>query len=154
MRGGGWRHRADHDDEDEEIEEVDRDKVVLTTFHRAKGLQWHTVVIIGLSAGLMPLSSARTTEAVDEERRLLYVALTRAEEELWCSWSEGQDASERGASGSEPTRSASPWLAPIEEAIAQLTKAAAPTAASDVAARVAELRRRLVAEEDGAAGGR
>jgi DNA helicase II / ATP-dependent DNA helicase PcrA len=157
VRGGAWRQRADHDDDEEEIEEVDRDKVVLTTFHRAKGLQWHSVVIIGLSAGLMPLSSARTTEAVDEERRLLYVALTRAEEELWCSWSEGRDASEPGGSGSEPTRSASPWLAPIEEAIVQLTKAAAPTAASDVAARVAELRRRLVTEEDGesgAAGGR
>jgi DNA helicase-2/ATP-dependent DNA helicase PcrA len=145
VRGGAWRHRADHDDEEEEVPEVDRDKVVLTTFHRAKGLQWHTVVIIGLSTGLMPLASARTTEAVDEERRLLYVALTRAEEELWCSWSEGQGAP--GTSGSEPTRSASPWLAPIEQAITQLAKEAAPTAASDVAARVAELRQRLVAEE-------
>jgi superfamily I DNA/RNA helicase len=143
VRGGAWRHRADHDDE-EEVAEVDRDKVVLTTFHRAKGLQWHTVIIIGLSAGLMPLASARTTDAVDEERRLLYVALTRAEEELWCSWSEGQGAP--GSSGSEPTRSASPWLAPIERAIAQLTKAAAPTAAADVSARVAELRRRLEPE--------
>ncbi len=145
VRGGAWRHRADHDDGEDEVAEVDRDKVVLTTFHRAKGLQWHTVVIIGLSAGLMPLASARTTDAVDEERRLLYVALTRAEEELWCSWSEGQGAP--GSSGSEPTRSASPWLAPIERAIAQLTKAAAPTAAADVSARVAELRRRLEPDE-------
>jgi DNA helicase II / ATP-dependent DNA helicase PcrA len=155
VRGAPWRHRADHDDEEDEVAEVDRDKVVLTTFHRAKGLQWHTVIIIGLSAGLMPLASARTTEAVDEERRLLYVALTRAEEELWCSWSEGQGAP--GTSGSEPTRSASPWLAPIERTIAQLTKAAAPTAAADVSARVAELRRRLMPEEGddgGAAGGR
>jgi len=144
VRSGAWRHRADHDDGEDEVAEVDRDKVVLTTFHRAKGLQWHTVVIIGLSAGLMPLASARTTDAVDEERRLLYVALTRAEEELWCSWSEGQGAP--GSSGSEPTRSASPWLAPIEGAIVQLTKAAAPTAAADVSARVAELRRRLEPE--------
>jgi DNA helicase-2/ATP-dependent DNA helicase PcrA len=152
VRGGAWRRRTDHDDEEEEeIDEVDHDRVVLTTFHRAKGLQWHTVVIIGLSTGLMPLASARTTEAVDEERRLLYVALTRAEEELWCSWSEWDDAQ-----GSAQRRSASPWLAPIARAIVQLTKAAAPTAASDVSARVAELRQRLGegGGEAGAAGGR
>ena len=96
----------------------------------------------------MPLASAQTTEAVNEERRLLYVALTRAEEELWCSWSEGDDARTdrarvRIGCG---VRGPSPWLAPIERTIAQLTKAAAPTAASDVAARVAELRQRLVGE--------
>jgi superfamily I DNA/RNA helicase len=119
--------------------------VVLTTFHRSKGLQWHTVLIIGLSTGLMPLASAQTTEAVNEERRLLYVALTRAEEELWCSWSEqAGDGSASGAgSGSGRVRGPSPWLAPIERTIVQLTKAAAPTAAADVSARVAELRQRL-----------
>jgi superfamily I DNA/RNA helicase len=98
----------------------------------------------------MPLASARTTEAVDEERRLLYVALTRAEEELWCSWSEWDDT--QGASGSAQPRSASPWLEPIERAIVQLTRAAAPTAASDVSARVAELRQRLAGEGGGEAG--
>ena len=51
----------------------------------------------------------------------------------------------RRPSGSGPARSASPWLAPIERTIVQLTKAAAPTAAADVAARVAELRQRLLA---------
>ena len=144
---GGWssRRHIDHDDE-LETEQIDHDRVVLTTFHRAKGLQWHTVLIIGLSTGLMPLASAQTTDATNEERRLLYVALTRAEEELWCSWSAGDDV--RTASGSVRARSASPWLAPIERTIAQLTKAAAPTAASDVAARVAELRQRLAREGD------
>jgi DNA helicase-2/ATP-dependent DNA helicase PcrA len=139
LRGGSWRRR-DPDDETD-LEEVHHDKVVLTTFHRSKGLQWHTVVIVGLSAGLMPLASAQTQDAVDEERRLLYVALTRAEEELWCSWSEseGDDAS----SGSRRGRQPSPWLEPIERTIVQLTKAAAPTAAADVSARVAELRQRL-----------
>jgi DNA helicase-2/ATP-dependent DNA helicase PcrA len=143
----GWssRRQVDHDDE-LEPEQIDHDLVVLTTFHRAKGLQWHTVLIIGLSTGLMPLASAQTTDAINEERRLLYVALTRAEEELWCSWSAGDDV--RTASGSVRARSASPWLAPIERTIAQLTKAAAPTAASDVAARVAELRQRLAGEGD------
>ncbi len=73
---GAWATRRHVDPDDEFVsEEIDHDRVVLTTFHRAKGLQWHTVLIIGLSAGLMPLASAQTTEAVDEERRLLYVAL-------------------------------------------------------------------------------
>jgi DNA helicase-2/ATP-dependent DNA helicase PcrA len=149
LRAGSWRRwadQSDHDDEDT-AEEIDHDRVVLTTFHRAKGLQWHTVVIIGLSTGLMPLASAQTTEAVNEERRLLYVALTRAEEELWCSWSAGDGASL--GSGPARRRSPSPWLTPIEHAIVQLTKAAAPTATADVSARVAELRQRLEGGGDG-----
>ncbi len=128
-------------DEEGSNEEVDRDGVVLTTFHRSKGLQWHTVMIIGLNEGLMPIASARTDDAVDEERRLFYVALTRAEEELWCSWSAGEGSSP--ASGSARRRGPSPWLAPVERAVAHLAKAAAPTAASEVSARVAELRQRL-----------
>ena len=123
-------------------EEVDHDRVVLTTFHRAKGLQWHTVIIIGLSEGLMPIASARTDDAIDEERRLFYVALTRAEEDLWCSWSSGD------GSGSSRTRAPSPWLAPVERTIARLAKAAAPTSASEVSARVAELRQRLEGSGD------
>ena len=90
------------DDQDEEAgreEPLDRDRVVLTTFHRAKGLQWPTVIVVGLHAGLMPIASAQTPAAVDEERRLLYVALTRSEEELWCSWSERGDARPRARRG-------------------------------------------------------
>ena len=88
----------------------------------------------------MPIASAQTDAAVDEERRLLYVALTRSEDELWCSWFEryGRPRRRRGRGGGP-----SPWLAPIERAVAQLEKEAAPTAASEVSARVAELRRRL-----------
>jgi len=115
----------------------DRDRVVLTTFHRAKGLQWPTVIVLGLSAGLMPIASAQTPAAIDEERRLLYVALTRSEEELWCSWYEEAGSGSRGARGP------SPWLAAIERTITELEKEAAPTAATEVSQRVAELRRRL-----------
>jgi DNA helicase II / ATP-dependent DNA helicase PcrA len=110
------------------------DAVVLSTFHRAKGLQWPTVIVLGLTAGLMPIGSALTPAAVEEERRLLYVALTRAEEELWCSWFAGSDGT---------TRQPSPWLEPIERTIRRLQREAAPTAASEVPSRVAELRRRL-----------
>ena len=81
---------------------ADRDRVVLTTFHRAKGLQWPTVIVLGLGAGLMPIASAQTPAAIDEERRLLYVALTRSEEELWCSWFERQPVDRDRAGRSEP----------------------------------------------------
>ncbi len=122
-----------------------RDRVVLTTFHRAKGLQWPTVLVLGLGAGLMPIASAQTPAAVDEERRLLYVALTRSEEELWCSWFE-----EATGGAAAAGRSPSPWLAPMQRAIAVLEREAAPTAAADVSARVAELRRRLADAVEGA----
>jgi DNA helicase-2/ATP-dependent DNA helicase PcrA len=153
LRGGGWRRseREREREDEEDVDPIDHDRVVLTTFHRSKGLQWHTVLIIGLSSGLMPLASAHTAEAVNEERRLFYVALTRAEEELWCSWSAGDGTAEH-PTGS--VRAPSPWLEPVERTIAQLTKAAAPTAASDVAARVAELRQRLAGEESGQADAR
>ena len=80
----------------------DGDRVVLTTFHRAKGLQWPTVIILGLGAGLMPIASAQTPAAIDEERRLLYVALTRSEEELWCSWYEDGGPGRDGGAGAQP----------------------------------------------------
>ena len=137
-RQGRFRTEAD---EERDVEEVNRDAVVLTTFHRSKGLQWHTVMIIGLSEGLMPIASARTPDAVEEERRLFYVALTRAEEELWCSWSASEGSA--GDSGSRRQRGPSPWLAAVERTIARLAQAAAPTATSEVSARVDELRRRL-----------
>jgi len=121
----------------------DRDRVVLTTFHRAKGLQWPTVIVLGLGAGLMPIASAQTPAAIDEERRLLYVALTRSEEELWCSWYD--DSAGAGMRGG---RGPSPWLGAIERTIAELEKEAAPTAATEVSRRVAELRRRLAEGAD------
>ena len=130
---------------------ADRDRVVLTTFHRAKGLQWPTVIVLGLGAGLMPIASAQTPAALDEERRLLYVALTRSEEELWCSWFEL--SSDEAARGATAGRGPSPWLAPIERAITELEKAAAPTAAAEVSARVAELRARLAEAADGTGSG-
>ena len=121
---------------------VDRDRVVLTTFHRAKGLQWQTVMVLGLHDGLMPIASALTPAAVEEERRLLYVALTRSEDELWCSWF--ARAAEDGVGGpSSPERGPSRWLTPIQETIRALEKEGTPTAASEVSARVAELRKAL-----------
>jgi DNA helicase-2/ATP-dependent DNA helicase PcrA len=53
------------------------DGITLTTLHAAKGLEWDAVFIAGLSDGLVPISLADTEEALAEERRLLYVGITR-----------------------------------------------------------------------------
>lgn len=61
--------------------------VTLASLHSAKGLEWDAVFLVGLSEGLMPISFADSPQAVDEERRLLYVGITRARERLHLSWS-------------------------------------------------------------------
>ncbi|MCH6469585.1 ATP-dependent DNA helicase UvrD2 [Sinomonas terrae] len=61
--------------------------VTLASLHAAKGLEWDAVFLVGLSEGLVPISFADTPATVDEERRLLYVGITRAREFLHLSWS-------------------------------------------------------------------
>ena len=56
--------------------------VELLTFHAAKGREWRTVIVTGVETGLVPHKSASTQPARAEEARLLYVALTRATDEL------------------------------------------------------------------------
>lgn len=60
--------------------------VTLATLHSAKGLEWPVVFVIGLADGLLPIGYATTPEAVEEERRLLYVGVTRARDRLRLSW--------------------------------------------------------------------
>ena len=61
--------------------------VTLASLHAAKGLEWGTVFLIGCSDGYLPISMADTPEAIEEERRLLYVGVTRARDRLVISWS-------------------------------------------------------------------
>ncbi len=76
--------------------EPSRSAVTLSTIHAAKGLEWDSVYIAGLSEGLLPISYAKDEAAIDEERRLLYVGVTRARTRLCLSWaksSSGQSSS-------------------------------------------------------------
>ncbi|MGO2860068.1 MAG: ATP-dependent DNA helicase UvrD2 [Brevibacterium sp.] len=65
----------------------DIEGVTLASFHAAKGLEWDSVYLVGLSEGLLPISYAQTPRAIAEERRLFYVAVTRAGTDLSLSWS-------------------------------------------------------------------
>jgi len=60
--------------------------VTLASFHAAKGLEWDSVFLVGCSDGLLPITMADTPQAVEEERRLLYVGVTRARERLVLSY--------------------------------------------------------------------
>jgi DNA helicase-2/ATP-dependent DNA helicase PcrA len=63
--------------------EPDDDRVVLSSIHQAKGLEWSRVIVMGLSEGRFPnYRSAATVEGLEEERRLFYVAVTRARNEV------------------------------------------------------------------------
>ncbi|QSB06058.1 ATP-dependent DNA helicase UvrD2 [Natronoglycomyces albus] len=61
--------------------------VTLASLHSAKGLEWDAVFLVGMAEGTLPTTYARTTEALEEERRLLYVGITRAR--VWLQLSLG-----------------------------------------------------------------
>jgi DNA helicase-2/ATP-dependent DNA helicase PcrA len=117
------------------------DGVELATFHAAKGLEWPVVFLVGIERGLVPIGHAKTPAAEEEERRLLYVAVTRAEHELHLSWARERTFGERTL-----RRSPSPWLSDVETAISALAQGV-PVA--DLRARIADERRRLRAGDGG-----
>lgn len=62
----------------------DDNKVILSSIHQAKGLEWSVVMLIGCAEGMMPLArSLKEPEGEEEERRLFYVAVTRAKDQLY-----------------------------------------------------------------------
>jgi DNA helicase-2/ATP-dependent DNA helicase PcrA len=102
------------------------------TFHAAKGLEWPIVHVVGVEKGLVPITHAKTGEALDEERRLLYVAITRAERELRLSW-----AQERAFGTRTANRRPSPYLDDLQPLLDALEAGVAP---ADAGARLPEVR--------------
>ena len=80
--------------------------VTVSTLHSAKGLEWDAVALFGIQEGSLPFVLATRPEEVAEERRLLYVGLTRAREHLHVSWS-------RSRGGGQATRKPSRFLDPL-----------------------------------------
>jgi DNA helicase-2/ATP-dependent DNA helicase PcrA len=65
----------------------EKEAVNLSSVHQAKGLEFHTVFVIWLADGMFPSSrSLDTRDALEEERRLFYVAITRARDELYLTY--------------------------------------------------------------------
>ena len=86
--------------------------VTIATLHSAKGLEWDSVHLVGLSEGLVPIVYAKTDEAIDEERRLLYVGITRARRTLSLTWAATGSGS--GGSFRAGQRQASRFLAELQ----------------------------------------
>jgi superfamily I DNA/RNA helicase len=104
---GGFRTWIEARQPFDDLEPDDDGAVSLLTFHAAKGREWQAVVVTGVEQGLVPHSSASAVAQRAEEARLLYVAMTRAGDELIVTW-----ADRRGGSPSGP----SPWIKALQAA--------------------------------------
>ena len=76
--------------------------VTLASLHASKGLEWDAVLLVGACEGLLPISLAEGADAVEEERRLLYVGVTRAREHLIISYARARNAG--GRASRKPSR--------------------------------------------------
>lgn len=65
------------------LQDVAGDAVTVTTIHQAKGMEWEYVFVVGVTDGVLPDSRSKSKEQLDEERRLLYVAVTRARQRVY-----------------------------------------------------------------------
>jgi DNA helicase II / ATP-dependent DNA helicase PcrA len=93
------------------------DGVTLASLHAAKGLEWDAVFLAGLTDGMLPIVYAQTDEAIEEERRLLYVGVTRAREVVCLSWALARSA------GSRPSRRPSRFVEEIRPRFGRRRKA-------------------------------
>jgi len=90
---------------DVEAEDKENEKLILSTIHSAKGLEWHSVFIIHALEGMFPSGqSYESIEALEEERRLMYVASTRAKQNLFVSYPMNIFDRFQGVTISKPSR--------------------------------------------------
>ena len=82
------------DDWERSGHEPSREAVTLATIHGTKGLEWESVFLVGVNQGIFPIGYAQTDAEKAEERRLFYVACTRAKTNLQVSYSKDKGASE------------------------------------------------------------
>jgi DNA helicase-2/ATP-dependent DNA helicase PcrA len=87
------------------------DAVTLASIHSAKGLEWPIVFLIGCSEGLLPLSYADTSDSIEEERRLAYVGVSRAGNQLLVSWAKSRTP------GGKATRTLSRFIADLPSGV-------------------------------------
>ncbi|GAB2487448.1 ATP-dependent helicase [Jatrophihabitans fulvus] len=99
--------------------------VTLASLHSAKGLEWDAVFLVGLTDTTLPIQHATTPEQLQEERRLLYVGITRAREHLALSWALARSPGQR--KGRRPSRFLD-GLRPAGERVAPRKKAKRPEA--------------------------
>ncbi|MBA2319464.1 MAG: ATP-dependent DNA helicase UvrD2 [Euzebyales bacterium] len=132
------RAAAGHDTPDE------AGAVTLLTLHRAKGLEFDAVFIVGCEEGLLPITYATDDVEVEDERRLFYVGVTRARRHLWLSWAKTRV----GRSGRTARRRPSRFLYGLGEGApsksgAGTTLALPKVAAPDLTAEQQEVAERL-----------
>ncbi|PKW26118.1 ATP-dependent DNA helicase UvrD2 [Phycicoccus duodecadis] len=96
--------------------------VTLASLHAAKGLEWDTVFLSGCSDGLLPITMAETPDEIEEERRLLYVGVTRARERLVLSYARARTP------GAKPTRRPSRFLDGTEAVLGAAARSRPKTA--------------------------
>ncbi|KAJ3866024.1 P-loop containing nucleoside triphosphate hydrolase protein [Lentinula novae-zelandiae] len=97
---------------DQQSKEGENEKVTISTCHAAKGLEWPVVMVPAVEEGTFPFYR---TDDVEEERRLLYVACTRAQSLLYLSY-----ATQRKVSGETKTRDLSPFVSSVIRRIPSL----------------------------------
>ncbi len=92
-----------------------QEAVSLLSFHRSKGLEWNCVFLIGLQDNMVPFGGNRAADP-EEERRLLYVAMTRARMQMIWSWIASPEGAKKAARRRKLSRLIDPSLASVEQA--------------------------------------
>lgn len=96
--------------------------ITLASLHAAKGLEWDSVFLVGMSDGWMPIMMATDAETIEEERRLLYVGITRARKELTLTFSRSR------SEGGRANRSSSRFLNRMADVLDGASASTAPPA--------------------------